>query len=130
MALPGYVLIVDDDPAVLALLSASLEGAGFRVTTATDAWQEVVQAQGLKVGLIISDIQMPGVGTGVDAVKQIRSLPAVSPKLPVIFMTGMSPERAQALIPKDPNIRLVGKPIDFEKLRLAIKELTGIDRPL
>ncbi len=130
MALASHVLVVDDDPATLALLCAALEDTGYRVTTATDAWQEVVQAQGMKIGLIISDIQMPGVGTGVDAIKRLRALPSISPKLPVIFMTGMSLEKARELIPKDPYIRLIGKPIDFEKLRVAIKELTGIDRHL
>jgi two-component system chemotaxis response regulator CheY len=130
MAMGAFVLVVDDDPAVLALVSAVLETAGYRVTTATDAWQEVVQAQGLKIGLVISDIQMPGAGTGVDAVNKLRTLPGVSPLLPVVFMTGMPPEDARKLIPSDPNIRLISKPIDFERLRVAIKELTGVDRPL
>jgi len=130
MPAPIFVLVVDDDPMILDLLTATLEGAGYRVTTATDAWQQVVQAQGLKIGLIISDIQMPGVGTGVDAVKHLRALPSVSPLLPVIFMTGMSLDKARQLIPNDPKIRLIGKPIDFEQLRAAIRDLTGIDRPL
>ncbi|HAM34426.1 MAG TPA: hypothetical protein DEB40_05495 [Elusimicrobia bacterium] len=130
MPAPVYILIVDDDPMILDLMTATLESAGYRVTTATDAWQEVVQAQGLKIGLVISDIQMPGVGTGVDAVKHLRSLPTISPLLPVIFMTGLSLERAREMIPKDPKIRLIGKPLNFEELRVAIRELTGIDRPL
>lgn len=131
MAQEAYVLIVDDDPNVLNLLSSRLEMAGYRVTTATDAWQQVIQAQGLKVGLIISDIQMPGSGTGVDAVKHLRSLPSISPRLPVIFITGMKREAALALIPPDdPYVRLVTKPIDFGQLRAVIKELTGVDRPL
>lgn len=125
-----YVLVVEDDPHVLTLVATRLEDAGYRVTTAIDAWQEVVQTQGLKVGLIISDIQMPGVGTGVDALKCLRALPNVSPLLPVIFITGMNLEEARRLIPPDAKTRLVGKPIDFNELRIAIKELTGLDRPL
>ena len=124
------ILVVDDDPNVLNLVSMRLEAAGYPVTTASDAWQEVIQAQGMKIGLIISDILMPGVGSGVDAVKHLRALPSISPRLPVIFITGMSLEKARELLPKDPHIRLIGKPIDFEKLRVAIKELTGIDRHL
>jgi CheY-like chemotaxis protein len=126
----AYVLVVDDDPTVLNLVSTRLELAGYRVTTATDAWQQVVQAQGMKIGLIITDIMMPGVGTGVDAVKQLRATPAVSPMLPVVFMTGLKLEDARKMLPPDPHIRLIGKPIDFGTLRAAIKELTGVDRPL
>ena len=129
MAKEAYVLVVDDDPLILNLISTRLEMAGYRVTTATDAWQQVVQAQGMKIGLIISDILMPG-GTGVDAVRQLRALPNMSPLLPVIFMTGLDLEKARQLIPYDPKIRLIGKPIDFEMLRGYIRELTGVDRPL
>jgi CheY-like chemotaxis protein len=130
MGREAYVLVVDDDPIVLGLVSTRLELAGYRVTTATDAWQQVVQAQGLKIGLILSDIMMPGGHTGADAVKQLRALPNVSPLLPVIFMTGLELEKARQLIAWDPKIRLIGKPINFEQLRTVIKELTGLDRPL
>lgn len=123
----AFVLVVDDDPNVLSLVSTRLDIAGYRVTTATDAWQEVIQAHGLKVGLVITDIQMPGSGTGVDAYKRLRQ---VSPNLPVIFMTGMPPAEAQALIPADPLVRLLSKPLDFSLMRQAIKELTGVDREL
>jgi CheY-like chemotaxis protein len=126
----AFVLVVDDDPAVLTLVSDALEAAGYRVTTAKDASEEEVQAQGLKVGLIITDINMPGAGTGVDAVKKLRTLAWLSPQLPVIFMTGMPLEDALKMIPPDPKIRLIGKPIDFARLRDVIKDLTGVDRPL
>jgi two-component system response regulator GlrR len=128
MAREAYVLVVDDDPGILNLLVMRLEGAGFNVTTASDAWQGVVQAHGLKIGLVITDIQMPGPGNGIDGYKQLR---AASPQMPVIFMTGMKPADAQALMPpNDPRIRLLHKPIDFEQMRQAIKTLTGVDRKL
>lgn len=123
----AYVLVVDDDPLVLDLVSTRLELAGYKVTTASDAWQEVIQAQGLKLGLVITDIQMPGFGTGVDAFKKLRE---ASPLLPVIFMSGMKPDDAKALIPPDPKARFIPKPINFEELRQAIKDLTGLDRAL
>lgn len=123
----AYVLVVDDDPTILGVISTRLEMAGYNVTTASDAWQEVIQAHGVKIGLVITDIQMPGAGTGVDAFKRLR---AAAPALPVIFMTGMRPEAAAAMVPPDPKVRLLYKPLDFDKLRAAIKDLTGLDRPL
>jgi two-component system response regulator GlrR len=130
MPAPVYVLVVDDDPEMLTLIGKVLEAAGYNVTTATDAWQEVVQVQGLRVGLVITDIQMPGGRTGADAVRQLRALPHVSPMLPVIFMTAMNLDEARRLITPDPHMRLIGKPVNFETLRAAIRELTGVDRPL
>lgn len=129
MAREAYVLLVDDDPLVLSLIETRLEMAGYRVTTATNAWQEVVQAEGLKLGLIITDINMPG-KTGIEAYKYLRGCRTLSPALPVIFITGLRLDTVAKMLPADPNIRLLGKPIDFGKLEAAIKELTGVDRPL
>ena len=127
----AFVLVVDDDENVLSLVVTRLEMAGYNVTSAVDAWAEIVQAEGLKSGLIITDIQMPGLGTGVDAIKKLRENPKISPSLPVIFMTGMRPEDAQKMVPlTDPKVRLIHKPIDFKLLQATIKELTGVDRPL
>ncbi|HVA66754.1 MAG TPA: response regulator [Elusimicrobiota bacterium] len=123
----AYVLVVDDDPLILGLISARLEGAGYNVTTAADAWQEILQAQGLKIGLVITDINMPGAGTGLDAYKHLRG---VFPQLPVIFVSAMSPAEIAKQLPSDPRVRVLPKPIDFARLRAMIKELTGVDRPL
>ncbi|MBI3551083.1 MAG: response regulator [Elusimicrobia bacterium] len=124
----AYVLVVDDDKLILDLVTMRLEGAGFRVTTAMDAWQAVVQAGGLKIGLVITDIQMPGVGNGVDGYRKLR---AASPQMPVIFMSGMRPDDVAKVLPTgDPKMRFVPKPINFEDLQKAIKEMTGVDRKL
>ncbi len=129
MAQEAYVLVVDDDPLILDLVSMRLEAAGYNVTTASDAWQEVIQAQALRLGLVITDVQMPGFGTGIDAYKRLRQL---SPNLPIIFMTGMKLEEVKSRLPNppDPRVRLLGKPINFDELRQMIKDLTGLDRLL
>lgn len=123
------MLIVDDDPLVLNMMETRLEMAGYRVTTATSAWQEVVQAEGLKLGLIITDVNMPG-KTGIEAYEYLRTCKSISPVLPVIFVTGMKLEDVAKMLPADPKIRILGKPVDFGALGKAIKELTGVDRPL
>lgn len=128
MAREAYVIVIDDDPIVQGLVVTRLEIAGYNVTTAGDAWQGVLQAGGLKIGLVITDIQMPGVGNGVDGYHQLRRM---SPNMPVIFMSGMGVDAAMKILPQgDPRVRFIPKPIDFEKLRAYIKELTGVDRAL
>ncbi len=121
-----YVLIVDDDKPILDLIAERLETAGYRVTTASDAWQALVQAGGLKLGLVITDIMLSGIGTGTDTFKRLRK---AYPKLPVIFITSMPGPAARDKVPNDPLVRLVLKPIKFDELRQAIKELTKVDRP-
>ncbi|MBI3297582.1 MAG: response regulator [Elusimicrobia bacterium] len=126
-----YVLVVDDDALIRDMLVAKLEGAGFKVTCAEDAAQSVIQAEGMKLSLIISDIEMPGFGTGVDALKKLRSSSFVRRDMPVIFVTGMPPHEAQKIVPKtDPYLRLLHKPVDWRLMRQYIRELTGMDAPL
>jgi two-component system response regulator GlrR len=128
MAREAYVLVVDDDPLIQNMVVMRLETAGYNVTTAGDAWAGVVQANSLKIGLVITDIQMPGVGNGVDGYKQLRQM---SPNMPVIFMSGMNPADAMKILPtQDPRVRFCPKPIDFKAMQQAIKELTGVDRQL
>ncbi|MDE2293760.1 MAG: response regulator, partial [Elusimicrobia bacterium] len=126
-----YILVVDDDALIRDMLVAKLEGAGYRVTCAEDAAQSVIQAEGMKLSLIVSDIEMPGFGTGVDALKKLRASSFVRKDMPVIFVTGMPPQEAQKIVPKtDPYLRLMHKPVDWRIMRQYIKELTGMDNPL
>ncbi|MFA6030030.1 MAG: response regulator [Elusimicrobiota bacterium] len=126
-----YVLVVDDDQLIRDMMVNKLEGAGYRVTCAEDAAQSVIQAEGMRLALIISDIEMPGFGTGVDALKKLRASSYIRKNLPVIFVTGMPPAEARKIVPKtDPYVRLLHKPVDWKLLRQYIKELTGIDKSL
>ena len=123
------ILVVDDDEKMLEFLRAALEQAGYFVTTAGDAAQALIQAEGLKPRLIITDILMPTWGTGLDAYKSIRTKTKLK-DVPVVFITGMSPEKAKALMPPDPKVRLIAKPVNLILLEQAIQELTGEERPL
>ncbi|MBI5244559.1 MAG: response regulator [Elusimicrobia bacterium] len=130
---PGrtYILVVDDDQLIRDMMVNKLEGAGYRVTCAEDAAQSVIQAEGMRLALIISDIEMPGFGTGVDALKKLRASSFVRRNLPVIFVTGMPAAEARKVVPKtDPYVRLLHKPVDWKLLRQYIKDLTGLDNPL
>lgn len=121
-----WILIVDDDPAILAVTEAALSHDSLRITTASDALQAFIQARDLKPAIVVSDIQMPGYGNGPDALKKLRSDPRI-PQVPFIFVTGMPLDQAKALMPpNDPLIRLLPKPIDFDVLRKLVWGYCGI----
>ena len=121
-----FILVVDDDPNIATLVTESLENKGYRVTFCNDAAQAVIQAEGTKIGLLIMDIMMPGFGSGIDAYINLRKNRSLSKELPIIFLTGVKPEQAGRLIPKDdPRVRLLHKPTTMTKLQTAIRELTG-----
>ncbi len=120
-----WVLVIDDDPAMVALLSDRLESAGCFVTSATDALQGLIQAETLRPVLVVLDLVMPSFGGGVDVLKRLRKNPRLK-DVPVIVLTGMPREKAQSLLPKDDqNLRLLSKPPDWPLVLKTIQELLG-----
>ena len=116
----NWILIVDDDPAILAVTEAAIAHPALSITTASDALQAFIQARDIKPILVISDIQMPGYGNGPDALKKLREDPRI-PRVPFIFVTGMRLDKAKELLPPDdPLIRLMPKPIDYAVLRKLV----------
>lgn len=123
--MPPAVIIVDDDTLIAEMLSDALEKQGLRVTHCHDAAQAVIQSQGLKPALLISDIMMPVWGTGVDAYKKLRAHPRFK-NLPFIFLTGLKKDQAERLVPiTDSRVRLLHKPVTLAVLLQTIRDLTG-----
>ncbi|MEO6879475.1 MAG: response regulator transcription factor [Mycobacteriaceae bacterium] len=77
------LLVVEDDPSILELLSASLRYAGFEVHTATDGARALTAAREVRPELIVLDVMMPGID-GVEVVRRLREEGRCSP---VLFLT-------------------------------------------
>jgi signal transduction histidine kinase/ligand-binding sensor domain-containing protein/CheY-like chemotaxis protein len=84
---PLKVLVADDKAYNRLLLVDLLEPLGFVMTEAVDGQQAVEQAQAMQPDLIMMDLVMP-VMTGIDAVRVIRSIPAL--RNTIIFATSAS----------------------------------------
>lgn len=79
------VLVVDDDPDKLHLLSVALKIAGYEVRTATDGEEALAAIAAYQPDLVISDVMMPGLN-GYDLARQIRENPRTK-FIPVILQT-------------------------------------------
>ena len=124
-----WVLVVDDDPAIVTLVSEAIEHPELSVTTAGDALQAFIQARDLRPMLIITDINMPTHGDGSTILKRLRENPRMA-FVPIIFITGMDLAKARELLPKnDPTIGLMQKPVDLDVLRDYVWKLAGIVAP-
>jgi CheY-like chemotaxis protein/DNA-binding CsgD family transcriptional regulator len=84
----GTVMIVDDTPGNLALLSDTLSDAHYRVLVATDGLSAIEQMQYLKPDIILMDVVMPGID-GFETCRRIKADPATA-GIPILFMTGLS----------------------------------------
>ncbi len=82
------VLIVDDNPTNLEVLSETLTGAGFEVAVAVDGETALEQVSYQKPELILLDIMMPGID-GFETCRRLKSAPETK-DIPVIFTTALS----------------------------------------
>jgi two-component system, OmpR family, response regulator len=80
------LLVVEDEPTILELLSGSLRFAGFSVITAVSGAEAVRVAAASRPDLILLDVMLPD-GDGFDVIRSIR---AGGPRVPVIFLTARS----------------------------------------
>lgn len=84
----GIVLIVDDAPGNLAVLSDMLSEAGYRVLVATDGLSAIEQIEYLKPDIVLLDIMMPGID-GFETCHRLKNNQSTA-QIPIIFMTGLS----------------------------------------
>jgi two-component system OmpR family response regulator len=77
------LLVVDDEPNILELLSASLRFAGFDVATATNGNEALRVAASSQPDLMVLDVMMPG----LDGFEVVRRMRKDEQRVPVLFLT-------------------------------------------
>jgi signal transduction histidine kinase len=82
------ILIVDDTPENLEVLSEALVTAGYRVAVAIDGESAIEQASFAPPDLILLDVMMPGID-GFETCRQLKCNPLLQ-DIPVLFMTALS----------------------------------------
>ena len=87
MTARASVLVVDDDPVIRSMLTASLEASGHEVTTAKDGSEalELVRAEGFDV--ILLDVLMPGMN-GDQVLEHLKDDPKLR-HVPVVMVTSL-----------------------------------------
>jgi two-component system response regulator GlrR len=89
-----HVLVVDDDPDLLQLLTMRLRAASYRVTAVTTAEAALAQLAIERPQLVLSDVQLPG----RDGLALFDEIHSHHPSLPVILLTahGTIPDAVDA----------------------------------
>jgi len=77
------LLVVDDEPSIRELLTASLKFAGFDVTSAADGAEALRQAEAMRPDLIVLDVMLPD----MDGFTVTRKLRDRGREMPVLFLT-------------------------------------------
>ncbi len=85
---PHMILIVDDTPTNLEVLSEALTGVGLQVAVALDGDSALEQVEYHQPALILLDVMMPGID-GFETCRRLKTKPSTA-SIPVIFMTALS----------------------------------------
>jgi two-component system alkaline phosphatase synthesis response regulator PhoP len=91
MSIPAKkILIADDEPDILEIVSYNLMMHGYEVETAKDGDQAIQKARQFNPDLIILDIMMPK-KNGIEVCKILRSMPEFQQTL-IVFLTALNDE--------------------------------------
>ncbi|AFZ15374.1 PAS/PAC sensor hybrid histidine kinase [Crinalium epipsammum PCC 9333] len=120
-----HILVVDDEPDALNLLTVVFAEYGAKVTTAASASQAIELIKSLQPDILISDIGMPN-EDGYSLVKKVRELESQQAReIPAIALT--------AYVTKEDNKQAISsgfqmhlsKPVDTNALITAVAKLAG-----
>jgi CheY-like chemotaxis protein len=117
------VLLVDDEPAVLDVLGASIARFGYRVISAADgvAALEKLDERSSEVAAIVADLSMPR----LDGVGMVREIQQRHPKLPIVVMTAALPPDKQASLAWLGVAEFLIKPFQTEALLASLERVLG-----
>lgn len=122
MKIPGHsdtILVVDDEPDALRMLTAALEKAELTVLVATSGEAALELLNNIVPDLILMDAVMPGMD-GFETTQRIKSKPGLV-SIPVIFMTGLTESEHVVEAFEVGGVDYVRKPVDLQELLARVR---------
>jgi two-component system KDP operon response regulator KdpE len=118
MAIPK-ILVVDDDPDLVRALRLRLRANNYEVTTATDGYTAVANAQKERPALIILDLGLP-VGDGFVVLDRLQAIDSLS-SIPIIVLSARDPQANEERALKAGAAAFFQKPADNDELMNVIR---------
>ena len=123
LPLDGYsILLVDDEPKILASMRRLLMRRGARVHMAESAGEAIEVYQGGSFHVVVSDINMPS-RSGVALARELR---CIEPQLPVVLYSGRLRGLARKELDQLPDCPLLYKPVDSTELVDCIRSVAKL----
>ena len=113
---PPTILLVEDDPTFQMVMAKQLEGAGYRVPTASDGPQAEEHIREEEPDLVLLDERLPG-GRGIDLLRRIRE---GGHSMPVIFLTAQKEIDTAVEAIQAGAFHFFTKPCDLDELTAMI----------
>jgi CheY-like chemotaxis protein len=112
------ILLVDDDPAVRAIVSQLLADRGYDVATASDGDEALKIAETTSIDLLLTDIVMRGM-SGRETADRLREL---RPGIAVLYMSGYTDDAIVRRGLLRQGTAFIQKPFSSEELARKVRE--------
>ena len=116
------LLLVDDEPALRALLRATFEGADVSVDEASSGQEAEERIRRRRPDVIVLDLRMPGMG-GVELCERLQAEENTK-SIPIVLLTGADPEEARRA-QRAGAAELVRKPFSPLDLLAVVQRVSG-----
>lgn len=121
------ILVVDDDPRLLHVVSMYLSIEGYEVDTAPNGEEGLQHLEAARPDLVILDVMMPGID-GLEACRRIKSNPETR-HIPVVLFTALSrTDDVESGRAAGAN-RFINKPFSLIGLGAVIRSFLSEDSP-
>lgn len=118
------ILVVDDDPDILALIERVLTEAGFAVLTAADGPAALALARTYPPALVVLDCMLPGLD-GAAVARTLRAWYGVGLPIILVSASGRVREAARAL----GILAALDKPFELDALVTLVRRRLGVGSP-
>ena len=113
------ILIIDDEPANLSLLSSLLTGRGHKVRAVLNGQRGIAAALASPPDLILMDVMMPGMN-GYEVCARLKAEPKTS-DIPVLFLSALSDTSDKVQAFASGAVDFVTKPFQLEEVLARVE---------
>ena len=117
------ILVVDDEPQIVRLLSLRLQANDYKVVIAYDGYQCIQMAKEEIPDLILLDIKMP-LGGGIKTFENLKDI-TITKNIPVIFITAFPTAEIKNKVIEMGANGFIAKPFGSEELLNKIRSIIG-----
>src|SRR5215468_435 len=112
------ILVVDDDPEIVSMLSTRLSARGYKVSTASDGHRAIELAKRERPDIVLLDVMMPG-KSGWEVARALKQDP-VTQAIKIVMVTAIGEQVNEITSPLYGADAHIDKPFEFERLERVI----------